>query len=165
MNARLRVFSGALAALLLLLFVAVCPVVFAQSGAASAIDAAKDQLVSCYEAVRAAEGAGANISFLIAVLNDAGALLSSAEFAYAVGDFGAANDLAAQSTTRLEGFVSEAEALRASAEAQGNFDFWVYTVSSAVGTFAVLGGAYILWVFLSRRYGGVRVDAGESSRV
>jgi hypothetical protein len=148
----------------LILFVIACPrLVLAQGDAAAAIASAKQQIVVCYEAARDAEAAGANITGLTAILNDAGALLSSAESAYAVGDSGAASAFAVQSVGRLDGFVSAADALKATAEQQGSFDFWLYFVGSIVGTIVVIGGSYVLWVFLSKRYGGAR--AGESSGV
>jgi hypothetical protein len=161
-NRRVLVFFVAVA---LFLFVASPPLVLAQTDTAGAIASAKEEIVVCYQAARDAEAAGANITSLTAVLNDAGALLSSAEFAYAASDFGGASDFAVQSVARLDGFVSAANALKETAQQQRSFDFWVYFVGSVVGTFAVLGGSYALWVFLSRRYGGVGARAGESSGV
>jgi hypothetical protein len=151
-------------ALALLLFVACPRLVSAQTDAAAAVASAKEEIVACYQAARDAEAAGANITSLTAVLNDAGALLSSSEFAYAAGDFGAASDFAVQSVARLGGFVSAADALRETGEMQGDFDFWV-VVASVVGTVSVLGGSYALWIFLKRRYRRVGARAGESSGV
>lgn len=54
-----------------------------QTDAAVAITSAKEQVVTCYQAAKDAEGAGANITSLTATLNDAGALLSQAELARA----------------------------------------------------------------------------------
>jgi len=50
--------------------------VLAQGDAAGAIASAKQQIIVCYDSARQAEAAGANISSLTSVLNDAGQLLS-----------------------------------------------------------------------------------------
>lgn len=154
--------------LTMLLFpVVVAPslVVAAQPDVAAAIASAKEQIVTCYQAARDAEAAGANITSLTAVLNDAGALLSRAELAYSMNDFDAARDFAVQSQGRLDGFVSEANALKETAAQQRTLDFWVNMVGSIVGTFAVLGGAVVVWFFLKRRYKAGGARGSESSRV
>jgi predicted HD phosphohydrolase len=79
-----------------------------QTDAAGAIASAKAEIVTCYQAAREAEGAGANISSLTATLNDAGALLSQAEAAYSQNDFDAARNLAVQSQDLLSNLFSEA---------------------------------------------------------
>lgn len=143
-----------------LFLVVACPsLVYAQGDAAGAIASAKQEIVVCFEAARGAEAAGANITGLTAILNDAGGLLSSAESAYAAGDSGAASAFAVQSVGRLDGFVSAANALKAAAEQEGSFDFWVHFVVSIAGTFLVLGCSYAVWVLLRRRYGGVAVES------
>jgi hypothetical protein len=81
-----------LAALVVLVLVsagAVFPVVVLaeQDTAASAIASAKQQVVTCYVAVKEAEAAGANVSSLTFALTDAGALLSQSELA-TQGDYG-----------------------------------------------------------------------------
>jgi hypothetical protein len=153
--------------IMLLLPVIVVPslVVSAQADAAAAIASAKEQIVTCYQAARDAEGAGANITSLTVVLNDAGSLLSRAELAYSMNDFDGALNLAVQSRTSLDNFVSESNALKETAVQQRNLDFWVNIVGSIVGTFAVLGGAFAVWVFLRRRYSTMGVRGSESSRV
>jgi hypothetical protein len=154
-----------LVAVPLLLFIASSPFVLAQTDAAAAIASAKEQIVTCYQAAQNAEAEGANITSLTVVLNDAGALLSSAELAYSMKDFGAARDFAVQSVGQLGDFVSAANALKETAVQQQNLDFWINIVGSVVGTLAVLGGGYALWVVLSRRYRTVGAAENESSRV
>jgi hypothetical protein len=154
-----------LVAVLLFLFVASSPFVLAQTDAEAAITSAKEQIVTCYKAAQDAEAAGANITSLTVVLNDAGALLSRAELAYSMKDFGAARDFAVQSAGRLSDFVSAANALKETAAQQRGLDFWVNIVGSVIGTFAVLGGGYALWFFLSRRYRTAGAVENESSGV
>ncbi|MCJ7560410.1 hypothetical protein MUO79_07300 [Candidatus Bathyarchaeota archaeon] len=145
--------------IMLLFSVIVVPslVVSEQTDAAAAITSAKEQVVACYQAAKDAEGAGANITSLTATLNDAGALLSRAELAYSSNDFGTARDLAVQSRERLDNFVSEANALKETAIQQGNQDFMINVVGSAVGAIAVVVGGFAVWNFLKRKYD--RVEA------
>jgi hypothetical protein len=127
-------------------------VVAAQTDAAAAITSAKEQIVTCYQAARDAEGAGANITSLTAILNDAGSLLSRAELAYSMNDFDTARDFAVQSQGRLDGFVSEATALKESAMQQRSQDFMINVVGSIVGAFAVLGAGAATWFLLKKRF-------------
>ena len=122
-----------------------------QIGAANAVSSATSQLLSCYEAVWDAEAAGANISSLTGTLNEAGLLLSHAEFAFSNGDFAGAQDYALQSQGKLASVVSEANALLNAAGAQRNQDFLVNVVGSTGGTVAVLVGSWGLWSFLKKR--------------
>ena len=122
-----------------------------QVGAANAISSAMSQLASCYDAVRDAEAAGANVTSLTGTLNEAGLLLSEAEFAFSNGDFAAAQDYAGQSQGKLANVVSEANALLMVAGARRNQDFLVNVVGSTGGTVALLVGSWGLWSFLKKR--------------
>jgi hypothetical protein len=136
-----------------------------QTDAATAIASAKEQILTCYQAAKEAEGAGANITTLVAVLNDAGTLLSRAEFTYSISDFDAARDLAIQSQSTLGGFISEANTSKETATQQRNQDFLINVVGSIIGTFAVLGAGIAAWIFLKRKYETAGVHTNESSRV
>ena len=122
-----------------------------QSGADSAIASAKQQIVICYDAAKAAEAAGANITSLTSVLNDAGTLLSQSELAYSKGDFSNAESLAVQSSQSLANFSSEANGLRDAAAQQRTFDFVVNVVGSITGTIAVIVAGFVVWRFLRKR--------------
>jgi len=163
-NPRKRTFF--LIAILLFVISTFLPLVRAdQTDAAAAIASAKEQILICYQAAKEAEGAGANITALVAVLNDAGTLLSRAEFAYSVSDFGTARDLAIQSQSTLGDFVPEANTLKETATQQRNQDFLINVVGSIIGTFAVLGAGIAAWIFLKRKYETVGAHKDESSRV
>jgi triphosphoribosyl-dephospho-CoA synthetase len=140
-------------------------VLAAQTDATTAISSAKEQIITCYQAVRDAEGAGANITSLTAILNDAGVLLSRAELAYSMNNFDAARDFAVQSREGLADCISEANALKETAVQQRSQDFMVNVVGSVVGTFVVLGASAAVWFFLRRRYEQSGVRASESSGV
>ncbi len=138
------------------------PMVVVAQDSSSSISSARQQLVSCYNAAKEAETAGANISSLTVVLNEAGSLLSQAELAYSKEDFGSAQSLAEQSSQRLDGFVATANSLRDSAVQQGTIDFWVYTVGSGFGAIlVVLIGAWI-WRVLNKKGKRVEVLSVES---
>jgi hypothetical protein len=117
---------------------------------ADAISNAKSQLVSCYDAVRDAEVAGADVTLLTGTLNEAGLLLSQAEFAFSNGDFVAAQNYTVQSQGKLANVVSEANALSIAAGAQRNQDFLITVVGSTGGMGAVLVGSWVLWSFLKK---------------
>jgi hypothetical protein len=160
----------ALAALVVVVLVsagAVFPsvVLAEQDAAASAIASAKQQIVTCLVAVRAAEAAGANISSLTFALSDAGALLSQSELAYSKGDYGAAESLASQCGQRLSGLISESNSLKNRAVGARDFDFLVSMVISVVGTFVVIVLGFVAWRFLTKRYVPVEVETDEPSEL
>ena len=123
----------------------------AQPEANAAIATAKEQILTCYQAANDAEEAGANITALAAVLNDAGTLFSRAEFAYSIRDFDTARNLAIQSQSALGDFVSEANNLKETATQQRSQDFLINVVGSLVGAFAVLLLGVAAWVFLRKK--------------
>jgi hypothetical protein len=141
-----------LLAAVLIIFALVPAPAFAQDDAAAAIASARQQLANCYDSVRQAESAGANISSLTWVLNGAGQLLSKSELAYSQGDSAAAQSLASQVGQKLGSFVSDANALRDSTIQQQSFDFWENIVGSVAGTIAVIVAGFVVWRFLKKRY-------------
>lgn len=128
-----------------------------RDAAEAAIGDAEGVIVECYGAVVEAEGAGANVTDLLAALNEAGWLLSRAHLAYETGNFSLAVSFAEQSRARLDGFVGGAEVLKKSAAETGYWDFMVNVVGSAVGAVAVVVGGFAVWNFLKRKYD--RVEA------
>ncbi len=142
--------------MVLVLMAILPPVLVIAQDPPSVISSARQQLISCYDAAKAAEAVGANISSLTSVLNEAGSLLSQSELAYSKGDFGTAQSLATQSSQRLGGFVSMANSLRDSAVQQGNYDFWINTVGSSVGALVVILIGLQIWRASNRR--GMRVE-------
>jgi hypothetical protein len=127
-------------------------IVFSESDARLAIVAAEERIVVCYRAVAEADKAGANVTGLLAVMNEAGWLLSKAKVAFQIGDFESARDFAVQSQGRLNRFVEEADGLRGTALQQRYWDFMVNVVGSIIGTVAVIGGSFVVWHLLKKRY-------------
>ncbi|MGB9914297.1 MAG: hypothetical protein ACPLIG_00745 [Candidatus Bathyarchaeales archaeon] len=133
-----------------------------QAAAAVALASAKEQIAACYSAAKAAESAGANITALTAILNDAGELISRAEYDYSISNFDAAQDLAVQSQRLLSDFVAEANALKETAAEQRSQDFMINIVGSTAGTFAVLGVGSAIWVLLRRRERAAEAQANNA---
>jgi hypothetical protein len=123
-----------------------------QSSASSELASAQSKLVECFNAAKAAEAAGANMSELTSTLNSAGSLFSQAELAYSSGNFSGANALAVQSQSELSNFVSTASSLRSAAAQKQNVDFYLNFAGPIVGAVAVIVGSYVVWVLLKRRY-------------
>ena len=118
-----------------------------------AVASAESRVAECYNFALDAERAGANVSELLRVLNEAGDLLSKAELAYGVGDYDSAATYAAQCEGRLAGFEVQAQALRDSAAWQRQLDLMVNVVGSAAGAVAVLVGGWLVWRYLRRKHG------------
>ena len=138
---------------LLVLSVALAqPVMANQTDAATAINSAKNTILTCYDAAKEAESAGANITLLEITLNNAGLLLSQAELAYSKNDYDGAQSLAVQSQTVLNGFTSTAQSSGLAALQQRNQDFLVNVVGSIIATLVVLVGGVLAWVYLKRKY-------------
>ena len=147
--------SFVLFSVLFLLLVTGCLPAFAradQSSASSELASTQSKLVECFNAAKAAEEAGANISELTSTLNVAGSLFSQAELAYSSGNFSGAEALAVQSQNELSNFVSTASSLQSAAVQKHNMDFYLNFVGSIVGAVAVIVGSFVIWVLLKRRF-------------
>lgn len=133
---------------------------YSEDEAKSAIEAAQNELLSCYNAAFEAEKAGANISELLSVLNEAGWLLSKAKLAYTQGDFDSSVSLANECQSKLDGFANRADDLRRNAEKEGYLDFMNNFVGSGVGALCVIIGGYAFWIMLKRNIS--KVEEAES---
>jgi hypothetical protein len=129
-----------------------------QSSASSELASTQSKLVECFNAAKAAEAAGANISELTSTLNVAGSLFSHAELAYSSGNFSGAEALAVQSQNELSNFVSTASSLQSAAAQKQNIDFYLNFVAPIVGAVAVVVGSFLIWVLLKRKYGSAREE-------
>lgn len=133
-----------------------------EAEAKSAIDAAQEELVVCYEAIANASGAGANVSDLILVLDLAGGNLSKADLAYKTGDFASAQSYAVQSLNLLvqNNVKNQANALMGSASNARLWDFMINVAGSLIGAFVVACSGFIVWTFLKKR----EVERGSVTR-
>jgi len=124
-----------------------------EADAQALIDQAQGFIVSGYEAVAGADKAGANVTGLLAVLNNASDLLSRADLAFLKADFDSAADFASRSVDTLHAFVNEASVLRDNAEQSRFRDLMVNVVGSILGTVAVFVSSFVVWGELKRKYG------------
>ncbi|MGQ9507660.1 MAG: hypothetical protein ACUVTB_07415 [Candidatus Bathycorpusculaceae bacterium] len=138
--------------LLILLAVYVSPTFcYSREEAASKIQTAESEVLNCYRAIYEAEKAGANVSRLLEVLNEASWLLSKAKLAYNGGNYDSAFANASYCLSKLEGFVAQADSLRLEAEQARHLDFMINFVGSAFGSVAVVAVGYAVWVYLKKR--------------
>ena len=148
-----RTFQGFIAVFLTVFLVAtifVSPVFAEQSGAQNAISSAKNTIKNCYEAVKQAESAGANVDSLMVALNDAAGLLSKAELAYASNDYNSAYTYATQSQSKLGDLTSQATALTTNAQANATQNL-VFTILLVVASIGILCAGIAAWVVLGRK--------------
>jgi hypothetical protein len=126
----------------------------AQAEAKSAIVAAQNELITCYQAVANASSAGANVTSLIQVLDQAGGNLSRADLAYKTGDNAAAQAYANQSLNLLtqNNVTARASALKSSASQARFWGFMINVVGSLVGAVAVVCCGFAAWTLLKKRY-------------
>jgi hypothetical protein len=131
-----------------------------QGEAQSAIAAAQRELIICYKAVANASSAGANVTALIQVLDEAGGNLSLADLAYKNGDNASAQSYAVESLNLLvnNNVTTRAASLRNSAASARFLGFMINVVGSLVGALDVVVAGFVVWTFLKRKYpcvGGV----------
>jgi len=137
---------------ILLVVLLVSPVLgYGEDEAKAVIEMVEGEVLSCYRAVSEAEKAGANVSGLLDVLNEVGWFLSKAKLAYSQGDFDSAVAYANECSSRLDGFLEQAESLKVNAEQAGYWDFIVNFVGSGVGALCVVVGGFVVWSFLKKR--------------
>jgi hypothetical protein len=125
-----------------------------QAQAQSAIAAAQEQLIVCYQAVANASNAGANVTSLLLVLDQAGGNLSRADLAYDVGDNASAQSYAEQSLNLLvqSDVVARANALGNLAAVASFRGLMINIVGSFLGTVAVICGGFFVWTVLKKSY-------------
>jgi hypothetical protein len=127
------------------------PVFADAKSAASDITQAEKTIIECYDATRAAERAGASITDLLIVLNEAGMLLSDANFAYNKGDYDSASSLAVESREKLDGFITQANALAETAMQENSRDFMMNVVWSLVTALGIICVGAIVWIASTRK--------------
>lgn len=118
---------------------------------ASAIADAERRIILCYQAIAAADNVGANVTTLLARLNEAGWQLSMAQWAYEQGDLDSARSYTLLSQQKLEGLAAEAEISKETASDQQYRDFMVNVVGSVAGALVVMCGGFGVWSLLTRR--------------
>jgi hypothetical protein len=120
--------------------------------AASSLDGAEALVCQVFETVLEAEEAGANVSGLMADLNEAGALLAEAEILRRHGDLDEAADVAEQAVVIANDVESEALELKNLALVNRQSVFWFSSVCSLVGVSVFLIVLFFVWGWFRRVY-------------
>jgi len=120
--------------------------------AATSIEGAENALVSAHQAVLEAEQVGANVSGLLAQLNDAGEFLAKAHMAHTLGDFDEAIRLASLCSEISESVKDEADEMRVKAYDLRVMGSWLTMSVSLVGVVVVSFGSFWGWRVFKRRY-------------
>ena len=120
--------------------------------AASSLDNAEALVCQAFETVLKAEEAGANVSILIADLNEAGALLAEAEILRRNGNVNEAADLADQAVVIANNVEREALELKNLASVNWQNVFWLSSVCSLVGGSVFLTVLFFVWRWFRRVY-------------
>lgn len=116
------------------------------------IDQGEEVLASAYESVLEAEQAGADVSSLLARLNDAGENLAEAHMSYKLGDFDGAVHSADLSSEIGEEVRSEAYELKNKAYGSRVTDLVIRVIGSTFGVMVVFFASFFGWRVFKRRY-------------
>jgi len=126
--------------------------VSANDEASSAIGDADNALRRAFEAVLEAESAGANVSGLIARLNEAGELLAEAEIARKIGSVSEAASEAEQCSVLADGVMDEAITLKGEVLAGAQIAFWQDLTVTVMGSAVFLVAMFFVWGWFKRAY-------------
>ncbi len=127
--------------------------VFAQTDQTSSkLQAANTAVNQAFNAVLAAEKAGANVTGLLAQLNVAEGDLAQAENSYRTGD---SNTAAAQADSVLpiaQQVTTAAQNAKQTAIVSGQNAFWSTIAFTVIGAFVFVLALFLVWRWFKRRY-------------
>ena len=123
-----------------------------KDSATLAIDRAEGVVVSAFQGVLEADGAGADVSELSAQLNVALDLLAQARVLYRVGDFEGASSVADVCFEICEGVEAEAYRLRDLAVEEAIRRFWLTIIGWVVCVGVIVFGSFFGWRAFKGRY-------------
>ncbi len=127
--------------------------VFAQTDqTASKLQAANDAVEQAFNAVLDAEKAGANVTDLLAQLNDAAGILAQAENSYRTGD---SNTAAAQADSVIpiaQEVTTSAQNAKQTASGSGQNPFWFTIEFNEIGAFVFVLALFLVWLLFKRSY-------------
>jgi hypothetical protein len=116
------------------------------------LQAAQDIVLQAFAAVLEAETAGANITSLIALLNNASWLLGQANIAYRIGDLSLAERQAEKGVWNVQDVLAEAQKMQRAATTSAQRAFWLAAVTALFVISVFLLGLFFLWRFFERGY-------------
>jgi hypothetical protein len=127
--------------------------VFAQTDqTASKLQAANNAVEQAFNAVLDAEKAGANVTGLLAQLNDAAGILAQAENSYRTGD---SNTAAVQADSVLpitQEVTTAAQEAKQTALVSGQNAFWFTIEFTVIGAFVFVLALFLVWRRFKRAY-------------
>ena len=120
--------------------------------ASSSVEEADVAVRQAFDATLDAERAGADVSGLMAKLNEAGELLAEAENAYRIGNFSEAASKADQCYMLADGVIGEASSLKSSALADAQARFSSTLMFSIAGAVVFVTASVLIWVLFKPFY-------------
>ena len=126
---------------------------FAQTDqTASNLQTASTAVEQAFNAVLAAEKAGANVTGLLAQLNLAGGVLAQAENSYRTGNFIAAITQADSVLPIAQGVMASAQNAKQTASISGQNAFWFTIAFTEIGASAFVLVLFLVWQRVKRGY-------------
>jgi hypothetical protein len=126
---------------------------FAQTDqTASKLQAANTAVEQAFNAVLDAEKAGANVTGLLAQVNDAAGILAQADNSYRTGD---SNTAAAQAETVLpiaQAVTTSAQEAKSTALVSSQNAFWSTIAFTVIGAFVFVLALFLVWRWFKRSY-------------
>jgi len=142
----LRILFASLLCLFLVLALTTVCMATSEDEVTSKISEANNALREAFKTVLEAEEAGANVSGLVAKLNEAGGFLSEAEMAYRNGDLDKAVSETAKCLTIANGILGDALALKSSALEDAQIMRTHTLLFSFAGAVVSVVGLFLVWV-------------------
>ena len=119
---------------------------------ASKLQAANNAFEQAFNAVLDAEKAGANVTTLLAQLNNAAGILAQAENSYRTGDSNTAAVKADSVLPIAQEVTTAAQNAKQTALVSGQNAFWSTIVFTVIGAFAFVLVLLLVWRRFKRRY-------------
>ncbi|MCW4024994.1 MAG: hypothetical protein NWF01_08170 [Candidatus Bathyarchaeota archaeon] len=126
--------------------------VSAQNDSAAKLQAANDATEQAFTAVLSAEKAGANVTELIAKLNNAITFLAHAENANRFGDVNSVISNADSAISISQQVTAQAKTAEESVTSQSMNAFWLSVGSVMGGSVLFILGLFLVWRLFERRY-------------
>jgi hypothetical protein len=122
-----------------------------QSEALFSITSAKNKIIYCYNLALTAEKEGANITSLQVSLNNAGDLISKADYAYSNADYPSTIVYADQSKNLLNNFAVKTTVLIDTGKHGQNYDL-IVTTFSVIWSIVIIIVSLLTWMFIKKKY-------------
>ena len=119
---------------------------------AANLQAANTAVDQAFNAVLAAEKAGANVTVLLVQLNTADGMLAQAENLYRTGDSSAAGSLAEHALTIAQEVTTSAQNAKQTATVSSQNDLWSTLAFTVIGAVVFVLVLFLVWRWFRRRY-------------